>query len=124
MPVPSDAVRTYIRNAVNADETVFDDATLDLYWDDAAEQYSNSLIIRYAVIVNLLDVRIAQAAEQVTYQFNEEREALSDKVKALEKLRKQWDERLAGAIADNAGVAVRMGVPKKIPSRTKEYPDD
>lgn len=124
MSVLSETEKTYIRNAIHADASVFDDDTLDLYWDDAAELYSNSRIIRYAVIVDLLDVRIAAAAEEVTYQFNEERESLSDKVKALEKVRRQWYDRLSEAIANEQGAAVRIAMPKKVPSRAKEYPND
>lgn len=123
MSVPSEA-KTYIRNAIgDADSDLFNDATLDLYWDDAADVYSDTRVIRYAVIVELLNARIVSAAEDVTYRFNTEAENLSDTVKALMKLRDEWQAKL-DALIDEQSSMVRLGRPKKVPSRLKDMPDD
>jgi hypothetical protein len=113
---PSAGVRTIIKNAVGGD---FDNDTVDAYWDDLAEIYSDARTLRTAVIVELLRVRVSQAAGRVDYQMNEEREALSQEAKALVALLGAYEKELAGQMG-----AVRIGVPRKVPSRSREWPHD
>jgi hypothetical protein len=125
MPVPDATILAIIRNAIgDSAGDIFEPEEIDVYWEDAEDQHGtdNTRLVRQQAILDLLDVRIAAAAEEVSYKANEESESLSDKVKALERLRAAAQKKL-DALEEKTRQSVRILGMRKVPARRREYPD-
>lgn len=114
-----------IRLAIgDTSEATFSDDELQAIWDDAVDQHtiSDRRVVRYQVIVDCFDAILVDSAKQVTYRQNSAAENLSDIFKNLMKLRDKHAAKLTQAIADTRS-PVKILVPKKVPTREKEWPD-
>lgn len=120
MTAPSAGVITIIKNAVGGS---FTDDEVDTYWDDAATEYTGDRVIRTAVIVALLKVRLASASAQVDYKANAESESLSQEAKALQSMIALYTLELEQLEREQTGTA-KIGVPKRVPSRNLDVPYD
>ena len=125
MTLPSPADIKMIRFAIaDTNCATFGDEDLQLFWADAQTLYASGDVFiwrEYTIVTALIALR-ADSAKLTTYRQNTQSDNLSDVHKHLQKEVAYHRAELA-ALERRGKSSTRFAVPKKVPTRLKEYPD-
>ena len=129
----TDARRAYFRRNVGDPGDgatpavdVFLNTEIDTLYTETDADYStySEGVIRIATVLLGYEALMADAVKQVTYLQNDSRIDGSDLSKNMMKWIDTWRKKLEDAMrADGSSSIVRTGVTKRVPSRSKEFPD-
>jgi len=124
MPITSTEAKLIRRKTADT-ATSFPDEDVDLLFDDAESIYSDYSrdVILQAVLVARLEELWTASISSVSYKENESSENLSDIAKMLEKRKQDAETRLKELISKETPVALRTAVMKRIPTRSRTFPD-
>lgn len=124
MPAQGDEA-TLVRFATGDDSSSLTSDVIDMLFDKAESDYAgySRKVFTQAVIVMRLKNLVAQARKETNYKLNERSENLSDIAKGLFQDYEDAKAELEQLISEEKPVALRLGVPKKVPSRTRSFPN-
>lgn len=125
--------RSYFRRNVgdpgdgtNSAVDVFSNDEVDTLYTEADADYSSysESVIRIATVLLGYETLMADAIKQVTYLQNDSRIDASDLSRNMRLWVAEWRKKLDMAIReDGSSSIVRTGVTKRVPARSKEFPD-
>ena len=121
---PSESDYRNFRADVGDTNEAFDDTEIDDIWVQCEARYSTAACIYgYAVVIGIKRL-IAQAAKEVSYTEGSASMSLSDRVRNLKILLGVKQEELDELVRESNSSTVAMwGGMRRVPSRSKEYPD-
>lgn len=120
----SEAQMLALRADTGTDETSLPDDEIDAIYTDSEGLYSATTSIDAYTRVVVFRRLMAQAAPRTSYKQNQSQENLSDLFKHYQSMVKFWQDELATAEVDAEALgAVRISKMRRVPTRTKEWPN-
>lgn len=120
----SEAQRAALRADTGTDSTSLGDDEIDTIYTDSEVLYTATTSIDSYARVVVFRRLMAQAAPRTSYKQNQSSENLSDLFTHYQKMVAFWQDELATAEVDAQALgAVRISQMKRVPTRTKEWPN-
>lgn len=120
----SEAQRAALRADTGTDSTSLGDDEIDTIYTDSGALYTATTSIDAYARVVVFRRLMAQAAPRTSYKQNQSSENTSDLFKHYQSMVAFWQDELATAEVDVAALgAVRISKMRRVPTRSREWPD-